>query len=279
VAELAAAGDRVAAVLTDGGLRVGTRDALVSVPALPGGDGWLHVAVPSRGPTVATTRRGYVHRVADDGSTTALGRIQRGALPAASTTGGDVVLATEGGAVYRVVAEGGSARLVETWPSGAEPASAVGCAHGRVVVARTTGVVEAGPPEGPSTRWLTLASPVTALAVGDGFAALGDTRGRVFVVPQDAATAGEPTPPLDAEITALAVLTEAPGRDDAPLRIVVLEAGRRLRLHRASRAGGVRAHGAPLALEPGARGVVAAGGDAVWLIGTDGRVRRVAAAP
>ncbi len=278
VAELAVAGDRVAAVLTDGGLRIGTPDALVAVAAPSAGDGWLHAAMPGRGPAIATTRRGFVHRVAQDGTTTAVGRIQRGALPAAWAAGEDVALATEGGAVYRVVVDGDGPRLVEAWPSGAEPANAVGCADGRVVVARTTGVVEVGPLAGPGTRWLALASPVTALAIGDGWSALGDARGRLTIA-SEAGIVGDPGAATDAEVVAIALLDATPVGEIAPQRIVVLEGGRRLRMHHATRVDAPRDGGAPLTLEPGARGLVPAGGDAVWLVGTDGRVRRVAAAP
>jgi len=279
VVELAAAGDRVAAILGDGTMRFGTADALVAVPPpAPEGNGWLRVAIPVRGPAVATTRRGHVHRVAADGTTTVLGRIQRGALPAGSRTDDEVVLATEGGALFRVVDDRDGARLVETWPSGSEPATAVDCADGRAVVARTTGAVEYGPLAGPPTRWPALASPVTALALGEGLVALGDARGRLLLVSKDGGTSGEPQP-TDVEVTALAMLGPGPGSEEATVRIVVLEGGRRLRLHRATRAGEVGAGGAPLALVPAARGVVVAGADAVWLVGEDGRVRRVALAP
>lgn len=279
VVEVSATGGRVAAVLCDGGLRVGSAETLVAVASPPGGDGWLHVAVPARGPVVATTRRGYVFRVTMQGQASSVGRIQRGALPACSTTGADVVLATEGGAVYRVIGEDEGARLEEVWPSGAEPANAVAISRGRVLVARTTGVVERGPLAGPAERWLALPSPVTALALGDGPAALGDARGRLWVVPDDAGKAGEPSASPDLEVTALARLPDAPAPDDAPLRYVALEGGRRLRLYRASRAGAIRPGSAAFALEPGARSVIAADGDGVWLVGTDGRVRRVATAP
>ena len=177
--DVAARGSTWAACWEDGSVTVRRGGEPVRVAPPSGDESFRRAAVAASGTVIAITTRGRLFAIEGSTARDIGAKVQTGSRLATGPAGNEVWAAGEAGGLRRLDLAAGT--IVDVWPSGDAPCTAVFAAKAFVLVGRVTGEVERGAigAAGAPALLDRLEGTVTVIVESGGWVVAGDDRGRV----------------------------------------------------------------------------------------------------